>query len=212
MKKLLLVFGAILIITGILLMSTSNAVEEKSKLETLDYAVNSWKVSASVSKGDRIFVDFTPAIWKRHELPDDNHPYPYKFVRIEIVSPKNETTTFDVTLMWSPGAIVPGVTNITLVEQDGVNVMEPIQTVGGIATYDGEYTARIPEYGVWPPEKDPPTWLAIRKEVIEKECPFSFLLPVGAAFSVVGAGVTLFGAMISRRRTSVDKRRKSKFR
>ena len=211
LKKLLLACGAILLLSGMLLILSSpkRSVQETEKLETINYEVDSWEVSADLNTGDKIVVDFTPALWERHDQSDDI-PYPYKIVRIEIVSPKNETTVFEITLTYPPQTVVARVSNITLVDRGGLSVTNPITKVGGDVMYQGRYTARIPaEYGLWPPEQDPPSWIALRKEIVERGYTFDFLLPVGVAFSVIG-GVTFFGGIISRRRTSVRVKRKAK--
>jgi len=210
LKKSLLACGAILLLSGLVLLSRSQIVEEKEKFQTINYKEDSWEVSANFTEGDRLVVDFRPATWEYREPPDDIRPHPYKFVRIEIVSPKNENTTFDITLMWPSGATLPQVANITVFNQDGLIVTNPMGIVGGVVMYNGTYTARIPENGLWLPETDPPIWIALRKQMVEKEYTFDFLRPVGVAFLVIGGVVTLLGGIISRRRTSVRIRHKPK--
>ena len=207
MKKILVICGAILLLSGMVSISSSQIIQEKKRLETIAYEMDSWEVSGNFEEGDMLVVDFTPALWKRHELPDDVRPYPYKFVRIEITSPKNETTVFDITLMWPDGAQLPVVYSINLTGQDGLDITDPIMEVRGVVMDSGQYTARIPEYGLWPPESDPPTWIAARKEIVEREYPFAFLLPVGIVLGILG-GVTLLVGIIFPRHTSVQIRRK----
>ncbi len=210
MRKILVICGAILLLSGMASISRSQIIQEKKSLETIAYEMDSWEVSGNFIEGDMLVVDFTPAIWKIRELPDDVIPFPYKLVRIEITSPKNETTVFDITLMWPDEAQLPVVGSINLTEQDGLNTADPIMEVGGIVVDSGQYTARIPGYyGLWPPESDPPSWIAVRKEIVEREYAFTFLLPAGIVLGIVG-GVTLLAGIISPRHTRVPIRRKPK--
>ena len=201
MKKILSVSGTVMIFLGALFMASSFACREISTLKVVNSEYESWLVSANITSGTLIYVDFRPhtQVGFRNWIfdpPTDERPYSLKRVQVVVVSPENKTTAFWVDLARNPETLKVGIINITLDKNEGALIVsEPIEEVCGVANASGVYTAKIGF--MFPPEppNNPPYWIGIEKEVTSKEYPYSQLLPIGATVICSGGGIFFYAVL-----------------
>ena len=221
MKRIPLIFGVLLIFASIFAVWASNKQINDTRTVTINYAEDSWKVSAYYDKNQTILFQFIPATdWSQ---ATDPYPCPHKFVTVNLTAPNGEYTLFIVTLAWNPedpdwknhppsiinrtvlppvrGIIIPGLGEE--VSPGG----ETVSAIGGVTTQRGYYTGEI--VAMLGPGS-PPVWIALR--TIEKSTayPYAYMFPVGIGTFLCGAVLTSWGLLGADEPTRRHKRRRVK--
>ena len=210
MKRIPLIFGVLLIFASIFAVWASNKQINDTRTVTINYAEDSWKVSAYYDRNQTILFDFVPAKdWSQATDPgSDTIPFPHKFVEVNLTAPNGEYTLFVVTLIWNPEdpdwrykppsvfniSVIPPISGITIPEL-GEEVSpggETVSAIGGVTTQRGNYTGEI--VGMLGPGS-PPVWIALR--TIEKSTgyPYAYMFPVGIGTFLCGAVLTSWGLL-----------------
>jgi len=194
MRKTFVAFGIILLFVGVIVASASTTLlaEEKSHFSTRASVKDSWEVGpAPYKRNERLMVDFLPPNPEYDYLIPT---YPLKIV-VEITSSHGNKTVFEVIFKEIGGKLAPPEVNVTLSE-DGLTVSDYQYEIGGIIRHTGNYTANITSrhLGTWRPKT-----LALKVEIVEKEYPYFFVLPIGIALIVVGGSLSVWGAKSSTR-------------
>lgn len=214
-------FGVILLSAGLISLAASNS-SRYSRMVIIEFAgrelkPTSWDVSANFSKGDYIVADFrTAGNWGDAPYEPENPYFPgvnYKTLFLDVFPPEgNQTTfcaviTFDLSTQAFTGFLAKtvmiqgtGLAVNNLSEVGGVSADiirktlggDAVEDLGGIAQYDGSY--RLVVYPPIPsmPDVDEPSYIALCERSLEY--PLAFLLPVGAPVTVIGLGLTVWGA------------------
>lgn len=219
MKKAFLGLGVILLFIGTIAFSISVSVDELESnqlvTEEKDLAVQmvhptgrptpigKWEISAQFDKGEELFVLFK-SVNPENLIIDHG----LTIVDVNITSPSGGNTTFRVLFTDS---LQPDV-NITLWSKDndsGLIVSDPVEGIGGVAEYDGLYTATV--YTIYPHLIYPPdgtlAWLSLYKTIVEKKYPYFTVLPLGIVLVVAGATLSIWGAKSSKKPTRLRRKR-----
>lgn len=194
MRKSFVAFGIVLLFVGAIVASASTTLlaEEKSHFSTRASVKDSWEVGPALYKrNEKLIVDFLPPNPKYDIIPD----YPVKII-FEITSSHGSKTIFEAKCKEGlEGGLAPPDISVVLSE-DGLIVSGYQVEVGGIVSHTGNYTANITSrhMGTWHPKT-----LALKVEIVEKEYPYFFVLPIGVALIVVGGSLSVWGAISSTR-------------
>jgi hypothetical protein len=224
MKKSVFAIGIILILTGVVMASYSNKIEENIQPSIVAYELKNWSVSANLEKDDHILVEIRlPTTWYNETAmfeptePGEGPPSGMVlYSTVDIIDPRGNRTRFMIT--WTP--VISETTqvpitltyyNITVLEQDGLDptvLYRPesnaYDAVGGIIKESGRYNVTLGN--IYPPRTDPPSYLGISKATKTLERPYTSFLPVGVAVGAAGSGFSLFG-LKSQKGISVKKKK-----
>jgi len=194
MRKTFVASGIVLLFVGVIVASASTTLlaEEKSQLLTRVSAKDSWEVGpAPYKQNEKLIVDFNPPDPEHDVIPE----YPIKIV-FEVTSPQGSKTVFDAKFKEGFGGRLAPPDISVVSSEDGLTVSDYPLDVGGIVSHTGNYTANITtrHLGTWYPKT-----LALKAEIVEKEYPYFFVLPIGVALIVVGGFLSVWGAKSSTR-------------
>lgn len=191
MRKALVALGIVLVFAGVIVASVSvTATEKPPYTTTITTAQNQWEVGPGrFKKGEKLLVYFFPP-------PDlERYPDPSAKISVEITGPRGGKTVFLVNFSRQFGKSVPPEFYL-ISNEDGLTVSNPPNELGGFVRYTGDYWANITTRRLW----DVPRTLELSLEIVDKEHPYLFVLPMGIALIVVGGCLSIWGAKSSKRR------------
>jgi len=199
MKKALVIFGIILVFAGVIVASTSVIHTEESERSTVATAPpNEWEVSGPFNKGDMLSVEFVPPNLNELVIADSNLK-----LSVEVADSHGGKTVFEMEFSQTGFGGSTILKNLTIVSnEDGLTASNPPTEVGGIVPHTDDYSANItrvrvsyiaPGEGFWVPSN-----LKLVKEVVCKEYPYLFALPIGIILMVVGGCLSFWGATSSK--------------
>ena len=194
MKKLLVIIGIILVFVGIVVTSLSfSTVENSQPVLRYDGPVESWEIEGHYEMDKKLLVYFNP--------PNlDLYPDQTANIRVEIINPKGNKTVFEVLFSRMFGNPTPP--EFSLVSNEGELIVDnPLGEVGGIVPYTGNYLANITTRRFWGSPN-----LKLYGEIVEREYPNQFFLPIGLGLIVVGCTLTIWGAKSSERKLRPKKK------
>jgi hypothetical protein len=192
-RKVLIAVGIVVIFFGVIVASASNTPRDKPATYPLVAGgVTAWEVHGGpYEDGQKLLVYFG--------APPETLPEIAFCVEIWPDGRYENKTVFAVEY-----PLIVGHHSVQFnlsSNAGGLAVSSPIQEIGGVVNYPGDYWANITTQ--WP-GWDPPPMPELRLEVIEQEYPYRYILPIGAGLIAIGASSSILGA------TSVD--RKSRLR
>jgi len=202
MRKAFVAWGIILLFAGVIVTSASAVPTEKSERSTVATALrNEWEISGRLNEGDKLSVEFNPP-----DLDELLVPEPTLKLLVEVTDSHEGKTVFEMEFKRGFGGNTI-LNNITVVsKEDGLTVSNPPTEVGGIVPYTGDYLANITtrksaRYSM-PREEEfwAPSNLRLVKEVVHKEYPYLFVLPIGIMLMVVGGSLSFWGVRSSKRK------------
>lgn len=205
-EKWTVIFAGILVFSGIILISSSQNYVVKT-VETMEengieYAMHATEDSSLLNGtsltryynyGEKISLRFTHNIKKSPALPDLLPP-----LNFTIISPSGKETVFMywLTPYYSSSSGFPqiAISELEILKTDGLILdTSPNIKFIGETTEDGNYTL------VYTSKYVPLKHLAITKITPEKKYPYTFMLPFGVAFAIIGAILALWAIKSSRR-------------
>ncbi len=195
MRKQWLLVGVIVLIFGVIIALQSFTYSVSSGEKVVNYAENSWEVSANLTRGEdiRIRLRFPQEWWTVAEQAEEGN-IKLKIFKLEVIDAKNRTTTFLVFLgrvdSKSYGTAV-GYYNLSVQENEGALIVNSTpKEIGGITTITGTYTVRFKKQNgypiVYPPVIEPPLYFGIVRRYREESVSFSYFFPVGLAICFSG--------------------------
>lgn len=212
MRKAFVALGIILVFAGVIVTSASTIATEKSERSTVATAPrNSWEVSGRLNEGDKLSVEFNPPNLDELLVPD-----PTLKLLVEVTDSHGGKTVFEVEFKRGFGGNTL-LNNVTVVsKEDGLTVSDPpIQEVGGTVPYTDDYLANITTRKtaryITPTEGEEywaPSNLRLVKEVVHKEYPYLFGLPIGILLVVVGGSLSFWGVRSSKRKLRSRKKKR----
>lgn len=212
MKKWLFGTSLILIIAGLIAVSSACTPVETDTSMSVAKSNDSWSVSANLTEGDRVWVHTTQGLdWPYgvFDIDDENPYWGVLWVGVNITDPRGNMTLFYMKYVKDSSEeqrpLSLGLVNITT-NQGGLdptpllrewqnNVTGEWQRsywyVGGIAQFNGTYKFTV---GMLMPSREyPPSTMDIRKYIKIREYPL-YLLPIGIPLTVIGATTTWFSS------------------
>jgi hypothetical protein len=195
-NRLLVGIGLVLIFFGVIVASASNTSKDRTPQYVIIAGGNvPWETHGGpYESGVNLLVYFgTPP----ETLPDLTFD-----VEIWPDSHYDNKTVFGIQYIPMLGRRI---VNVSLSSNDGgLAVSNQIQEIGGIVNYAGNYWVNITtRWSGW----DPPPKPELRLEVVEKEYPYRFILPVGAGLGAVGASSLILGATSVNRKSQIKKKK-----
>jgi hypothetical protein len=196
MRKAFVVLGIILLFAGVIVTSASAIPTEKSERSTVATApLNEWEISGRLDEGNKLSVEFNPP-----DLDELLVPEPTLKLLVEVTAVSHGgKTVFEMEFKGGFGGNTV-LNNVTVVsKEDGLAVSNPPTEVGGIVPYTDDYLANITTRKtaryITPSEEEfwAPSGLKIVKEVVHKEYPYLFVLPIGIMLMVVGGSLSFWG-------------------
>ena len=191
MRKQWLLTGVIVLIFGVIIALQSFTYSVSSGEKVVNYAENSWEVSANLTRGEdiRIRLRFPLEWWTVAEQAEEGN-IKLKIFKLEVIDAKNRTTTFLVFLgrvdSKSYGTAV-GYYNLSVLENEGALIVNSTpKEIGGITTITGTYTVRIERRNVWPPVIEPPLYFGVVRRYVEESVSFNYSFPVGLVMCFSG--------------------------
>jgi len=210
MRKAFVALGIILLFAGVIVTSASAIPTEKSERSTVATAPrNEWEISGRLNEGNKLSVEFNPP-----DLDELLVPEPTLKLLVEVTDPHGGKTVFEMEFKTGFGGNTV-LNNITLVsKEDGLTVSNPPTEVGGIVPCTGDYLANITTRKtaryITPREEEfwAPSNLRLVKEVVHKEYPYLFVLPIGVMLMVVGGSLLFWGVRSSKRKLRLRKKKR----
>jgi hypothetical protein len=203
LKKLFFSVGIVILLIGIAVAANYNSSIPAIKIETVaetDVDNPTWQISADLVEGDVIRVRCHPGKnWEKPEFEpaDDYVPINHRHIWFEIVDPNGNITEYNTAWASSPeGQFAMAFINVSI-RGGGMEVEQYPIYVGGNATLNGTYTVRSNKDWFEPPptlEPGPPTYLAIEKISSVTVYPYTYFLPTGISFSVIGMVISAWAA------------------
>ena len=202
MKKLFFTTGIIIALVGAVMAVNYSFPTTDTKTEWPGKGSNNWEVSAYYEAGQNLTVYCVPpknwsqGVWDIDDVVTTSH----RHIWFEIVDPTGSITEFNTA--WTetdpatgeqlPQGITRCYINVTI-RGEGLNVPGQYPGfIGGTALLSGNYTARVyPEFEPPIDQEAPPSALWLKKEYAVVVYPNTYLLPLGASVSVVGAIVSV---------------------
>jgi len=189
----------LLIFIGLISASSYNITNEYKRTATANEETNVWEISSHFTKEENITLYMRWTVpWTELDVP----PLP---ANISIFAPDNGETKFRVYFQLVPSqsseeAQPIEVSRIELLgtDEDGLSTTNPIKQIGGITKQSGTYTARISREGLWWVE-EPPEALVFFKEIVERDKPYTYLLPVGVSLCLLGVLILIYGVFTARK-------------
>lgn len=223
MKKWAVGFGVIVLLLGLAFISISNTSHTLNIKELVASVENKWIVSGYFKQGENLTIWFTqPKDWAFGPYPEIGEPPYSKHFMVNITNTAaNDYTLLKVILMVPQQFTPPGppyAFSLNLVEIEvehhgGIIVGDSPLEIGGTIKNDGEYRIKswlIPPTVIGedykPHPVSPPLELRLDMVTNETVYPYTFLLPLGSALSIVGVIISIWGIK-SRRRKIARKRR-----
>ena len=186
-------FGFILAFAGIITASISVQVRENKQSFLVQEHKDSWGTTGYFEKDDKLIFTFNPT-----PLEEELNPFPdgqTATVNVEIVNPYGNKTVFKIVFSRVGENLAPP--EFSVVSNEGsLIVSEPLEEVGGFVRYAGDYLANITSRYNW----GPPRTVQLYGEIVEKEYPYLFILPVGITLISVGGSLSVWGAKRSKRK------------
>lgn len=202
MNRLLVGFGFVLILSGLIAISSANINVKEPRAQVVKTDKKVWAISANFTEGDKLIVTFVPGNkWSSLTDITDYYSHGVVWVYVKIVDPLGNATEFQVP--WAKpvaGAIYlfPDPINLTVLEAG--SLIDPgwieigaFGGCGGIAKYNGSYTVNIETY---PRQLQPPAAIQFVKEIYIQLYPYSFALPIGGSILVCGLGISAYGVRL----------------
>jgi len=212
LKTWILTFGMVLLVIGLILMSGSNIQQQSYKEQEIKREVEKWSISGNFTKGDNMTVAYRQGSdWHQppFEPSTDYIPVNYKALYIEITDPNGNITEFEVILVlpYEESSLLTIFQINVTIDGGGLIFEENPKKIGGIVQYNGTYKIEIPsEWGIFP-SQSPPSYLLLFKYVLVTKYPYTYLLPVGVPFGIVGLTISIWGIKSSKRKIRQDKKR-----
>jgi len=200
MKRGLLVLGLIIFLIGIVVTPWAALSRKKIVLSTETVEViNEVEVLGNFGKGNRLTLTITQGLyWMAYDRTDE-FDFPHLPVDVSIVDPKGGKTNFTA-IFAQAGSGALGFFTAKLTSNDGglaieeenvksrENEMVYCFEISGIVNYNGTYKAVVSHIGL----PTPPARLTLSKQVIEVGYPYLFVIPIGGAFIVSGAVLSIW--------------------
>jgi len=210
MRKAFVALGIILLFAGVIVTSASAIPTEKSERSTVATAPrNEWEISGRLDEGNKLSVEFNPP-----NLDELLVPEPALKLRVEVTNSHGGKTVFEMEFKRGFGGNTV-LNNVTVVsKEDGLAVSNPPTEVGGIVPYTDDYLANITTRKtaryITPREEEfwAPSNLRLVKEVVHKEYPYLFVLPIGIMLMVVGGSSSFWGVRSSKRKLQSRKKKR----
>jgi hypothetical protein len=228
LKTGLLIVGVLLAIIGISLMSGYGQPQVITRPMAINYAINSWNLSANLTAGERVNVTMLEnKFWEQGYFePEDEEGNSGNFLYVSIgitpVNPPGNQTVFTLLLNYVTYTIPGRGANTRLVNWE-INVTQNgsldtssmvdnqgrLLAVGGTVPFSGTYTVNV--FGMYPPRNSTyaPSYLGISHKVNVTDYPNSYFLPLGGGVTVFGGTVSVVGVATGRNQTT-NRRRKIK--
>lgn len=201
MRKVLLVFGVILVLAGVLVSSWSNLSVEKFETSLVNSEDDKYEVSGNFSEGEKMFVHWAPPNWEEIGSAIPNGEWVVYYITVLAPPPEDGETNFTVKLFNRGGVEVT-------VSSNGGGLSDFSSTVvGGVAQCSGTYTVYMDEFAGVYYKNSPPSYIELLTEVVKTECPHRGALPIGVALIVVGSAFSIWAAKSSKRTLRPRKKR-----
>lgn len=209
MRKDRLALGIIILFIGVIVFSMSSQVEETRETQRVgdverNLPYGEWLIERPFEKGDELFVAFRGP--KLEGVPDHQVP---PTVWVNITDPNDGNVTFRLSFRINIITRSPEL-NVTLESRsDGLVVddsdlgdfNDSPEDVGGVAGYDGNYTAYVYTFGVemagYYYEDAILPFLEFWKIVVQRDYPNRNILPVASALIVGGVLFSIWAARSS---------------
>lgn len=210
MRKLLFATGLVLLLVGVILMSSSNLSFQRSEVlwDPVKIEVNKWEVTADFTAGDIIKLEISPGMnWiDTLEPPTAEVPYVNKAVYINVTEPSGKESYFEVMFITTYSPPQLSIFNIRVLNSNGSFTVKE-GAIRGEAMQTGQYTAEVT--GVSPRDEEPPGSFIFYKQRVNlfTDWPYSvFLYPGIAVFSL---GVALFVLSFRRKKRRMPRRKRA---
>jgi len=219
MNKWIISIGIIILLAGLILVSSSNVQEQEINQQLEASAERQWNISGVFQQGENLTLDFRPhSDWS---LPF-YEPYPeyamsVKYFYANITNTvANNYTLIKVTLVppvvpEPPYSFLLYPESITVIHHGGITVEDCPEKIGGIAKDNGLYLVNCSLFpplvqdrdlqgNPWPHDASPPPWFYLYKEKWETKYPYNFLFLLGISISICGIGASMWGARSQRKK------------
>lgn len=217
MKKGLVIIGILLLLAGLVSISTSNVKQNKIDEQPPKVAQETWNISDNFQKGENLTLAFQPGWdWNLYPyLPPDVVPnippiYEVKQFTVNITNiDAGQYTLIDVTLgrpaEEGPRESFLRIYEIDIVHHGAIRIGDSPEQITGTAKNDGVYQVNcwltpshvIDQYAngtITNRKVNPPAELRLVRTIIEDKNPYGFLLPVGGTLSIAGVILSVWGA------------------
>jgi hypothetical protein len=208
-----LIFGLIIILVGILVISPYSEPRTDTRIKSIttsgENVNNSWDIYGNLTKDEVVTFTYRDGYnWTEGEfdISEDYaaEPVLWLFVNMTPVSPHGNTSTFLVQLRErdEPTTSGPGqrrlfIHNITMYNEGEIDTSSARDVngnligVGGTIPFSGTYRANI-----WtiPPRVVPPSFLGFYHTINATDYPNTFLLPTGGVIVAFGGTLSFIGA------------------
>jgi len=217
MRKLVLGFGLIILLIGLLLIACSDISLASSELETLVNVDNTgetqrtYRVSHNFTQGQIMVVDFLPPVdWYVSFNPiepatDTTPATAFIWVNISDTVSNSNGTWFEASFAEYNGK--PYLYNISMFEfGNNLAVESKLRFIGGTVLFSDTYTVEvipIPDAGY------PPSTITLYLKIPTEEKPYTYLFAAGAAVSILGIPPLILSFKKQRRKHSATRNSKT---
>jgi len=220
MKKWTVAIGLVILIVGLLLISSWNMSQEITEDQNV-MVEGKWDISSNFQKGETVTLGFSPTNdWSllAYEYWDEP-PYSRKYLSLNVTNTVTNSYTLFEAILAPPGGVIPEppymflltLYDVILVEDDGGIAVgdgpdfDPTRGILlGTAKNDGVHvvhTSLFPPYvidkhlngSVWPHPASPPSQLILYRVTTETIYPYTFLLPIGSSLGIIGIIMSIWG-------------------
>lgn len=215
----MLAFGIILLFTGIIAISATANLEEEKVISSdpVDRKKHSWEVSGNFSRGKRLKLTIAPGKhWYFFAEQTDEYDFPHLIVQVTICDSLERKTELEAIFVPYPGSESLDLLAVKLISNSGGLTLEKsneieltnetgyYKEISGIVNCDGIYKARVDS--VWLP--NPPAVLTLYCQLIKKEHPYWFVIPMGGALIVGGAFLSMWAAKKPKHKLELKKEKR----
>lgn len=214
MRKRLVTIGILILLVGLSTVTISN-IEVKEFNKTSLKVENKWSVQNSFQKGENLTLRFFPHIdWSLPLYPELGEPLYSKWLMVNITNVDTHHYTLIKVILTPPGDAIPPEPPydffllpyaIEVLHNDAILIGDYPEEINGITRSSGRYRAQcslVPEIVLdedlegnpWSHPVPPPTELTLGKVTTKVAKHYIVLLPVGAAVSVIGLVISIWGA------------------
>jgi len=199
MRKEPFYFGLVLVSVGIILVLSSTSLQNVEVPVMVADESDKFQATAFLESKDNISISIYPNLdWLKFlDVETDVIPYYHKYVIVNITDPIGNISTVVFIFIKVPEQEVITIYTIEVRHFDGIiadeNQEPPFK---GMVEYAGNYTIDILPY--FPPGGSAPVRIYVEKKGIRTTYPYTSLLPVGTATSILGSVVAVWSAKISK--------------
>ena len=218
-RKPIVLVGLILVVIGFSIWSLASL--RKASWEIVESTENEYSFSTPLKSGDKIVVELRPgANWTLppFEISDDPRELEVIWVIVDIKDPAGNQTRFFTAYTHRNPSLMVRYGDIEITQLKGLDpapfydeTTKLYNEIGGIVTSDGVYNVTI--FDIFPRNpnadpnswRDPPSYLAIRREKVIAENLTTYTL-IGVGALSVGSVIALFGVRSSKRKRLTRKK------